>query len=254
MTMIIRAAAAARPPQPRRLFLQLRNRLTVEHRRCLCSASSSETIFDPSITSTEKNFDELYISEMTKHAITETFQSKILTELQAKSLPTILTGEDCLVKLKPFGTGLSVTIALSAVEAAVKHHMNTRSDSPADDDYGVGMRAAAAALSAAAPMNDITGLILTARRRSVLQISKDINDLTKYHYYIRVETAMGSEKIRIDWVRQQLARANFQLLVANPERLLAILQDNDSMAARLKNLQFLCVDKADLMLAHSQRM
>ena len=192
-------------------------RRQLHQRGCVCCASSEAR-------KTTERFEDLNISEESKATISQTFKTGTMTQLQTATLPTILTGVDCLVRAKPFTMmGKSLTIALSAVEAAAELRKSESTNK----------------------QNDICCLILTPTRESTMHISKDARKLATSRNLV-VKPAIGGRRLSPE--RKQMMKMNIQLLIANLERLLALLRgDSTGLSTRLQNLQLLCIDQADKM-------
>ncbi|KAG0589073.1 hypothetical protein M758_2G242900 [Ceratodon purpureus] len=159
-------------------------------------------------------FESLPVSEPTKNAIKDTGFTH-MTEIQARSIPQLLTGRDVLGAART-GSGKTLSFVVPAVELLFHAHFMPRN--------GTGV------------------IIISPTRELAMQIYGVARDILKYHKQTH-GIVMGGANRRTE--AEKLAKGvNF--LVATPGRLLDHLQNTKGFL--FKNLKCLVIDEADRIL------
>ena len=154
-------------------------------------------------------FEALNLSESILKAIDEKGYTAA-TEVQEKSIPLILEGDDVLVQSQT-GTGKTAAFSIPLIEKII--------------------------------MNKQTrGLILCPTRELAIQVSQEIREYAKWNRDIKVVTIYGGEDIRrqIKQLKDQP-----QIIVATPGRLMDHL---NRKTVKLDNFSYVVLDEADEML------
>lgn len=160
------------------------------------------------------SFESLPVSEPTKNALKDTGFSH-MTEIQARSIPQLLTGRDVLGAART-GSGKTLSFVVPAVELLFHAHFMPRN--------GTGV------------------IIISPTRELAMQIYGVARDILKYHKQTH-GIVMGGANRRTE--AEKLAKGvNF--LVATPGRLLDHLQNTKGFI--FKNLKCLVIDEADRIL------
>ncbi|CAM6129163.1 unnamed protein product [Calypogeia fissa] len=159
-------------------------------------------------------FDSLPVSEPTKNAIKDTGFTH-MTEIQARSIPQLLTGRDILGAART-GSGKTLAFLVPAVELLY---------------HGKFM-----------PRNGTGVLVISPTRELAMQIYGVARDLMKYHSQTH-GIIMGGANRRTE--AERLGKG-VNLVVATPGRLLDHLQNTKGFV--FKNLQCLVIDEADRIL------
>ena len=135
---------------------------------------------------------------------------QVMTEVQQKSLPTLLAQQDCIVKAKT-GSGKTLAFGIGAI-----HALNLAKPGP-------------------------QALILAPTRELADQIARTLRQLASLHANIKVLTLCGGVPIE-----GQVASLKHipHIIVATPGRLLRLL-DRDVLS--LKHLRYVVLDEADRM-------
>ncbi|PWZ44729.1 DEAD-box ATP-dependent RNA helicase 27 [Zea mays] len=163
---------------------------------------------------TTKLFSELYISELTAKAIREMNYSH-LTEIQARSIPHLMLGNDVLGSAKT-GSGKTLAFLIPAIELLHK--------------------------ASFMPRNGTGVIVVCPTRELAIQTHNVAKELMKYHSQT-LGFVIGGTNMRND-ANQLLKGIN--LLVATPGRLLDHLRNTRSF--NYKRLQCLIIDEADRIL------
>lgn len=159
-------------------------------------------------------FETLPVSEPTMNAIRDTGFTH-MTEIQARSIPQLLTGRDVLGAART-GSGKTLAFVVPAAELLFHAHFMPRN--------GTGV------------------LIISPTRELAMQIYGVARDILKYHKQTH-GIVMGGANRRTE--AEKLAKGvNF--LVATPGRLLDHLQNTKGFL--FKNLKCLVIDEADRIL------
>lgn len=159
-------------------------------------------------------FETLPVSEPTQNAIKETGFTH-MTEIQARSIPPLLTGKDVLGAART-GSGKTLAFLIPAVELLYHAHFMPRN--------GTGV------------------VIISPTRELAMQIYGVARDLMKHHKQTH-GIVMGGANRRTE--AERLVKG-VNLLVATPGRLLDHLQNTKGFL--YKNLQCLVIDEADRIL------
>ncbi|MCO5556288.1 hypothetical protein L7F22_009834 [Adiantum nelumboides] len=159
-------------------------------------------------------FETLPISELTQNAIKETGFIH-MTEIQARSIPPLLTGKDVLGAART-GSGKTLAFLIPSVELLYHAHFMPRN--------GTGVA------------------IISPTRELAMQIYGVARDLMKHHKQTH-GIVMGGANRRTE--AERLVKG-VNLLVATPGRLLDHLQNTKGFL--FKNLQCLVIDEADRIL------
>ena len=189
------------------------------------SSSSSSTSTSPSTTKklssepkddffASKTFADLPLSEPTQRALAEMGFTKA-TEIQAKSIPALLAGQDVLGAAKT-GSGKTLAFLIPAVELIARAGFKTRN--------GTGI------------------VVISPTRELALQIYGVARDLCRYHNQTH-GIIMGGANRRVE--ADKLIKG-VNLIVATPGRLLDHLQNTRGFIFR--NLAALIIDEADRIL------
>lgn len=182
-------------------------------------AAASTSTNTPAVSShvSQERFADLKISNQSKRALSEVFAYEFLTHVQAKTLPVILSGKDCLARAKT-GTGKTLAFLIPTVELLI--HTN--------DPTKIGC------------------LVLSPNRELAFQIHTEATSLTKFHPNLQCLAMVGGTNINKDHSGLK-QKKNLQILVATPGRLLDHLQ-NSNLAQRLSHLKILIFDEFDQLL------
>ncbi|KAI5074583.1 hypothetical protein GOP47_0010544 [Adiantum capillus-veneris] len=159
-------------------------------------------------------FETLPISEPTQNAIKETGFTH-MTEIQARSIPPLLTGKDVLGAART-GSGKTLAFLIPSVELLYQAHF--------------------------IPRNGTGVVIISPTRELAMQIYGVARDLMKHHKQTH-GIVMGGANRRTE--AERLVKG-VNLLVATPGRLLDHLQNTKGFL--FKNLQCLVIDEADRIL------
>eukprot|EP01104_Vermistella_antarctica_P009979 TRINITY_DN2630_c0_g1_i1.p1 TRINITY_DN2630_c0_g1~~TRINITY_DN2630_c0_g1_i1.p1 ORF type:complete len:657 (-),score=185.47 TRINITY_DN2630_c0_g1_i1:1634-3604(-) len=161
------------------------------------------------------SFDSLDICEKTAKAIKEDLKFTEMTEIQARSIPVLLRGEDLLGAAKT-GSGKTISFLVPAIEVLFRCGFMPRN--------GTGI------------------VIITPTRELALQIFGVARELMKYHSQT-FGCVIGGANRRAE--AEKLERG-VNLLVATPGRLLDHLMNTKGFV--VKNLKALIIDEADRIL------
>ena len=162
------------------------------------------------IVEDSKNFNSINIDkEMIKNLITLGF--KEMTEIQAKSLPFILNGEDIIAKAKT-GSGKTISFGLG-----VMNNLNIQKFR-------------------------IQSLVLCPTRELASQVAKTLQDLARYKHNIKILTLTGGVPYKPQ-VHSLSHKAH--IIVGTPGRILKHLKENTFSCVDINTL---VLDEADRML------
>ncbi|CAK4666260.1 hypothetical protein LEN26_015103 [Aphanomyces euteiches] len=163
----------------------------------------------------------LAISDSSMRALRDVMHYKVLTKVQAATLPVILDGKDVLAKSKT-GTGKTMAFLLPTIETLLR----------SNDD--VHRRA-------------VSALILSPTRELASQIDVEARKLSTFHPF-RVACFVGGVSMNKD-LRRLRHDDGIDILVATPGRLHDHLSNNnEDLVARIKHIQVLVLDEADRLL------
>ncbi len=135
------------------------------------------------------------------------------TEIQSKSIPTLLAEKPDFIGLAQTGTGKTAAFGLPLI-----HFLDTQN-------------------------KNISALILAPTRELAQQISKELNIFGKYKKGLSIQVVYGGASISTQI--RDLKKNPPQILVATPGRLQDLI---DRKAVKLEYLDFLVLDEADEML------
>eukprot|EP00937_MAST-01D_sp_MAST-1D-sp2_P000510 g510.t1 len=172
------------------------------------SASSNGGFF------AQKRFDELPLSEETQRALS-TMKFTHMTQIQGKTIPALLAGEDVLGAAKT-GSGKTLAFLVPAVELLAKVRWKAR--------------------------NGTGAVVISPTRELALQIYGVLRELCQFHRQTH-GIVMGGANRRAEAERLVKGVA---LLVATPGRLLDHLQNTANFVTA--RLQMLIIDEADRIL------
>ena len=159
-----------------------------------------------------QTFKELGLSEDVLKSLGE-IGFEIPTEIQAKSIPTLLEKKPDFIGLAQTGTGKTAAFGLPLIEFF----------NPND--------------------NKIFALILAPTRELAQQIAKELEIFGKYKKGLRTEVVYGGTSVSQQI--KDLKRNTPHILVATPGRLQDLI---DRKAVKLDEIEFLVLDEADEML------
>src|SRR5512143_1835771 len=153
-------------------------------------------------------FSEMSVSARTKSALNEMGYEQA-TEVQEKSIPLIMQGEDVMVRSQT-GTGKTAAFGIGLIEI-IAHDRSKKA------------------------------LILAPTRELALQITMELRSIAKNHsmhiFAVYGGTGMGSQTSAL--------RRGFDILIATPGRLLDHVQQGN---LRLAQVNLVVLDEADRML------
>mmetsp|Transcript_5862 Transcript_5862/g.9102 ORF Transcript_5862/g.9102 Transcript_5862/m.9102 type:complete len:592 (-) Transcript_5862:2239-4014(-) len=159
-------------------------------------------------------FTDLELSEKTQKALSDANFEK-LTQIQAKSIPALLQGNDLLGAAKT-GSGKTLAFLVPAVELLVRVQFKPRN--------GTGV------------------IVISPTRELALQIYGVVLEVCKYHSQTH-SIVIGGANRRVEADR---LKTGVNLLVSTPGRLLDHLQNTKGFV--FKNLLCLIIDEADRIL------
>eukprot|EP00899_Mesostigma_viride_P009264 jgi/Mesvir1/18339/Mv14240-RA.1 len=162
----------------------------------------------------EQKFTSLQLSTATQDAIRD-MGFEFMTEVQARSIPTLLEGRDVLGAART-GSGKSLAFLIPCVEVL----------------FNAGFM----------PRNGTGVIIISPVRELAMQLYEEARKLMKHHKQTH-GVVMGGNNRRTE--AEKLAKG-VNLLVATPGRLLDHLQNTKGFIT--KNLQCLVIDEADRIL------
>lgn len=157
------------------------------------------------------SFHELGLHQNILKALDE-LSFKEPTEIQAEAIPYILDSTKDVIALAQTGTGKTAAFSLPLLEK-----ITPRSD-------------------------HIQALILCPTRELCLQITKDIQDFSRYLEGITVVSVYGGERIDL---QVKALRKGCQIVVGTPGRVLDLINRKN---LKLHTIQYLVLDEADEML------
>ena len=161
-----------------------------------------------------KRFDDLKLSERTMKAI-EGMGFETMTEIQRKTIPPLLTGQDLLGAAKT-GSGKTLAFLIPCVEMLSSLRFKPRN--------GTGV------------------IVITPTRELALQIFSVARELMEHHSQtFGIVIGGANRKSEVDKLSKGV-----NLLVATPGRLLDHLRETPSFV--FKNLRALVIDEADRIL------
>ncbi|SPQ97983.1 ATP-dependent RNA helicase [Plasmodiophora brassicae] len=199
---------AGQPPSPKRQ--------ATDARPAARSSSSSSSHM------TTVSFASLPISSPSQQAISAMGFAN-LTQVQAQTLPRIMTGNDVLARAKT-GTGKTVAFLLPCVE----------------------MLAKASPSGVSVPRQKVSVLVLSPTRELAQQIAAEAKALTQFHGF-KVECVFGGSNVNREQARLR-SPAGVDILVATPGRLLDHLKNSPGVANQLNALRVVVFDECDQLL------
>jgi ATP-dependent RNA helicase MSS116 len=134
-------------------------------------------------------FSSLPIGAETRRALAEVLRYEFCTEVQAQTLPPILSGVDCLAKAKT-GTGKTLAFLIPSIEVVRK----ARATKPADG---------------------IMALILSPTRELASQIAAEAESLITFLPDLKIRVVFGGTNINAD---KKAIAGRVDFLVATPGR------------------------------------
>jgi len=161
-----------------------------------------------------KEFASLELCEPSSNAIKD-MKFTFMTEVQARSIPTLLSGRDLLGAART-GSGKTLAFLIPSVELMYRARM--------------------------VPRNGVGTLVISPTRELAMQIYNVARELLKYHNQTH-GIVMGGANRRAE--AERLIKG-VNLLVSTPGRLLDHLQNTKGFIYR--NLQCLIIDEADRIL------
>ena len=162
----------------------------------------------------QRRFDELPLSAETLKAL-EAMDISVMTQIQSKTIPSLLAGEDVLGAAKT-GSGKTLAFLVPAVELLAKVHWSSR--------------------------NGTGAIVISPTRELALQIYGVLRELCQFQRQTH-GIVMGGANRRAEAERLVKGVA---LLVATPGRLLDHLQNTANFV--YQRLQMLIIDEADRIL------
>ncbi|KAI8855106.1 P-loop containing nucleoside triphosphate hydrolase protein [Chytridium lagenaria] len=157
-------------------------------------------------------------------AINEVIGHEFLTEVQEKTIMTIINGVDCLAQAKT-GTGKTLGFLLPVIENLHQRSLqNKRLESAVT----------------------VSVLIVSPTRELAQQITAEATALLTFHPF-KVQCVVGGTNMKAEAKRLNSTNERVDILVATPGRLLDHLQ-NSGLKSNVQNLTALILDEADQLL------
>lgn len=181
----------------------------------LVAANGEPAVTTSGTTLTQATFTSLNLSPQTQAAI-DNLGFKTMTEVQARTIPPLLSGRDVLGAART-GSGKTLAFLLPAIEI-----LSTLKFKPAN---GTGI------------------IVLTPTRELALQIFSIVRDLMQGFHSQTFGVVMGGANRKAE--ADRLSKG-VNLIVATPGRLLDHLRNTKSFV--FKNLKALIIDEADRIL------
>jgi len=159
------------------------------------------------------------ISDASRRGLKEVLKYELMTQVQAQTLPVIISGEDVLAKAKT-GTGKTLGFLVPIVEVVL------------------------AARARGFGADNVGALILSPTRELSMQIAAEAAKLLHFQKSVGVQVVIGGVNMKT-----QLRRMNTQrldIMVATPGRLIDHLQNSPGILNRLRNIRVRCSYRAVL--------
>ena len=164
----------------------------------------------PSFISSTRFDSVAGISDASRRGLKEVLKYELMTQVQAQTLPVIISGEDVLAKAKT-GTGKTLGFLVPIVEVVL------------------------AARARGFGADNVGALILSPTRELSMQIAAEAAKLLHFQKSVGVQVVIGGVNMKT-----QLRRMNTQrldIMVATPGRLIDHLQNSPGMLNRLRNIR-----------------
>ncbi|KAJ1911557.1 ATP-dependent RNA helicase [Mycoemilia scoparia] len=145
------------------------------------------------------------------------------TEIQAKSLPSALSGRD-IIGAAETGSGKTLGFGLPILQSLLKDATNTKGSIKSSDD--------------------LVGLILAPTRELALQVKDHISKVAKF-LPAKIMAIVGGMSLQ---KQERLIKQHPNIIIGTPGRLWELFSSTDEYMEQLKNIKFLVLDEADRML------